>query len=108
VIVVENRLKLAIMSIVLIISPMPIAIFFLFNKWYISGLLNGTNGIRIELQKGFLEIYSKEYYPFDFASTLRISFLEITLLIASLVVFCISMIYVVKALYNTAIKQKPL
>ena len=107
-IVVENRLKLAIMSIVLIISPMPIAIFFLFNKWYIGGLLNGTNGMRIELQKGLLEIYSKEYCYFPFASSLTISFFEIIMLTASFVVFLASLVYVVKALYIAPIKHKPL
>jgi hypothetical protein len=107
---VENRLKLAIMSIMLIISPMPIAVFFLFDKWYINGLLSGANGIRIDVQKGLLEIYSKdkEYSYFFPTSTLRISFFEIIMLTVSLVVFCVSLVYVVKALYNTALKHKPL
>jgi hypothetical protein len=85
---------------------MTIAIFLLFNNWYFIGLLNGPNRIRIELQKGLLEIYSKEYYYF--APTLKISLFEIIMLIISIVVFCVSLDYVAKALYNTAIKHKPL
>jgi hypothetical protein len=103
---VENKEKLVIMSILLIMSPMPIVIFLAFENStvYLLGLLNGTAGININLQKGWLEIYSKiaRLVP------LRINFLEGILLLASIVIFCASLVYVAKALYNTAIKHKPL
>jgi hypothetical protein len=104
---VENRAKLAIMSILLIMSLMPIAMFFAFenySKFYISALLNGSAGINIDLQKGWLVIYSKTLT----LAPLRINFLEVILLLASIGVFCASLVFVAKTLYNTAIKHKPL
>jgi len=86
---------------------MPIALLFFSRpeaKILLGGLLDGTSGININLQKGWLEIDSNiaRIMP------LRINFLEGIPFLASIVVFCISLVYVAKALYNTKIKHKHL
>ena len=88
----ENRLKLAILGLVLVVSPMPAAMFFVSNRGYIYGLLDGTGGIRLDIQRGWLEIYSKVYRLIP----LRLNFIEAGLLVASVAVFFVSLILIIR------------
>ena len=102
----ENRVKLAIMSILLIMSPMPIGLFFLFQQdplLYVIGLLYGTSWISVNVQHGWVDIGPKGFYGF-----IRFNFLDLIFIIASVVVFFVSLVYVTKTIFNIKIKHKPL
>lgn len=93
----ENKVKLAIMGILLVVSPMPIALFFFSEpdaKVLLGDLLYGQSGINTNLQKGWLEIYSNVMRIMP----IKISFFELFVMLASIVVFCISLAFVAKTL----------
>jgi hypothetical protein len=104
---VRYSVKLAILGLLLITSAIPTVVFlFLKNNslLYLNSLLMGSAFVNVNTQMGFLEIVSKTLTLIP----LRISFLELSVYIASAVVFCLSLILMVKILYKIKIKHQPL
>lgn len=104
---VRYSVKLVILGLLLITSAIPTVVFlFLKNNslLYLNSLLMGSAFVNVNTQMGFLEIVSKTLTLIP----LRISFLELSVYIASAVVFCLSLILMVKILYKIKIKHQPL
>ena len=102
-----NKVKLAILGILLIVSAIPITIFLFFtndSQFYLNGLINGSAYININAQKGFLEIVSKTVLLIP----LTLSFFEVGIYVMSIVVFCSSLILMARSLYKTRVKSQPL
>jgi hypothetical protein len=98
------RAKLAILSLLLITSAIPNLIFLFFTnnfQSYIFWLLMGDSYITVNTQIGFLEIVSKTLTLIP----LKITFLELSVYIASAAIFCLGLILIAKILYKTKIKR---
>jgi hypothetical protein len=101
----QNKIKLAILSALLLVSAIPIVTFLFFtnySQFYLNGLINGSAYININAQKGFLEIVSKTITLIP----LRLSFLEASTYIISIVVFCLSLVLVARSIYKIKVKHQ--
>jgi hypothetical protein len=95
----KTKNKLALLSLLLIASPMPpITIFMHYPSAgsLIGGLFSGWSGIRVDPQHGSIDIYSKTTY----LAPIRLSFSEVAVIIAFVVVFFVSLIWIVRLLYS--------
>ncbi len=88
----EKKVKLAILCLVLAISPMPIAIFSIVHWEYIAGFFDGSAVVKIDSQKGWMEICSNTIRLIP----LRISLIELALIITATAIFCVCLMLVVR------------
>ena len=101
------RTNLAILSLLLVSSAIPILRFLFLTRYsqlYLDSLLKGSAFITVNLQMGFLEIVSKTLTLVP----LKITFLALTIYIASVVVFCLSLILMARTLYKAKTKREVL
>jgi hypothetical protein len=101
---VRYKVKLAILSLLLVTSAIPFAIFLFhtsYSQFYLKSLLVGTAFVNINIQMGFLEIVSKTITLIP----LKITFLELSVYITSAAIFFLSLILIAKILYKTKIKR---
>ena len=100
----QNKIKLAILSVLLLVSAIPIVAFLFFtnhSQIFLNELLNGNAYISINAQKGYLEIVSKIITLVP----LRLSFLEASTYIISIVVFCLSLVLAARSIYKIKVKH---
>ena len=95
----NNKHKLAVLSSLIVISLIPITIFFAVDyprtEVFIRGLLAGQAGISINVSKDWFDIYSTVFF-----GSIRFSLAYIIWLLCSIVVFCVSLAVISKNIYS--------
>jgi phosphoglycerol transferase MdoB-like AlkP superfamily enzyme len=96
---IDNKRKLAILSSLLVISLIPITIFFAVDytraEVFIRGLLTGHAGISVNISKDWFDIYSTVFF-----GSIRFSLTYVIMLLTSMVVSLISLALIAKNLYS--------
>jgi hypothetical protein len=91
--------KLAVLFSLLVISLIPITIFFVVDypraEVYIRGLLTGQAGISVDVSKDWFDIYSTVFF-----GSIRFSLTYVVVLLSSIVVFIASLMLTAKNLYS--------
>jgi hypothetical protein len=91
-------MKLAILSLVLLFSIAPLVMTIHTSMSYIDGVEKGYYGIRVDYQHGYIEFYQIYLGIPQFLSPYRISFFTLALIIVSTIIFCYSLILMVKTI----------
>ena len=95
----NNKYKLAVLSFLLVISLIPITVFFVIDypraEVFIRGLLTGQAGISINVSKDWFDIYSTVFF-----GSIRFSLTYVVMLLSAKVVFIASLALISKNLYS--------
>jgi len=95
----KSKNKFAILCSLLVISLIPITIFFAIDypraEVFIRGLLTGHAGISIDVSKDWFDIYSTVFF-----GSIRFSLTYVVVLLSAIVVFVASLALISKNLYS--------